>query len=353
VVNGAKYYLQTEFSNYAYTTFGLGKGCAQSEALAQPQAAAAPPSTAKVVNVFVDRTPIALPADGKTTSMIEVTASDRNANGVSGDKVHISVGLQSGSGVCGKLNKTDGTTDACGTVTVTYTASTSKVSCSVYAVEANGGNSAQAVMDQGTAQKNAATITDNFPTNLKAGAESTFTVTATNPSPKPVLNAPLDFAVFPGAGTTQSVDDSQIKMSYSTNGPNGPFTDVGLSGSTANGNVIDAYLGNQRGAPIAPGATETWTFDVNLDSVPTSNSTPLIAFEAYLDQINTASGSGGTLADTYATDIRLTPSSSGGLSTGWYVLIVVGGAVILAIVGIVLWRRHKGHPQTPTTEAMS
>ncbi len=144
-------------------------------------------------------------------------------------------------------------------------------------------------------------------------------------------------------------------MTYSTTGPGGPFSDVGLTGSTADGNVIDAYVGNQRGATLAPGGSETWTFHVSLASdVPGSATTPLIAFEGYLDQINTASGSGATLADSYATDIKVTPSSSsGGLSTGWYVVIAVGGLVLLAVIAWLLWRRRKGHPQAPTPQAAS
>ena len=168
-------------------------------------------------------------------------------------------------------------------------------------------------------------------------------------------NARLDFAIFPGTGTTQSVDDSQTTMASSTTGPDGPFTDVGLTGSTADGNVIDAYLGNQRGATLSPGGSQTWTIHISLASdVPGSATTPLIAFEAYLDQINTASGSGATLADSYATDIKVTPSSSpGGLSTGWYLLIAVGGLVILAVIAWLLWRRGNRHPQATTPQAAS
>jgi hypothetical protein len=68
--------------------------------------------------------------------------------------------------------------------------------------------------------------------------------------------------------------------------------------------------------------------------------------------INTASGSGDTLADTYETDMRVTPASSNsGLSTGWYVLIAIGGALILALICWLLWRTHGGRPQAPTTQA--
>jgi uncharacterized membrane protein len=39
---------------------------------------------------------------------------------------------------------------------------------------------------------------------------------------------------------------------------------------------------------------------------------PLVAFEAYLDQTNTASGSGNILADSYATDIKVSARSDAG-----------------------------------------
>ncbi len=114
-------------------------------------------------------------------------------------------------------------------------------------------------------------------------------------------------------------------------------------------------MGNQRGATLPAGASQTWTIHISLASdVPGSATTPLIAFEAYLDQINTASGSGATLADSYATDIKVTPSSSsGGLSTGWYVLIAIGGLVILAVIAWLIWRWRRGHPQAPTPQAAS
>jgi hypothetical protein len=81
-------------------------------------------------------------------------------------------------------------------------------------------------------------------------------------------------------------------------------------------------------------------------------SSPLVSFEGYLDQINTAAGSGATMADTLATDVTV-PGGSGssGLSAGWYAVIAVGGLIVLAIVGWQLWRRRRQHPQTPTPQA--
>ena len=250
VIHGGKYYLQTLFSNYAYATYGLGKGCAQSEAQAHPQAAAAGPYMAKVVNTFVDPAPIALPANGSSKSTIVVTASDKNGNGVAGDHVHLSVGLQTGepqwptstpssatpspSGLCGRLSNQNGTTDASGNVTVTYTTSTSNAACSVYTDEANGGNSAQTADLSGNGPKRRGHHQRRLPHHPQSGrTETTFTVKVTDPSSKPVPDARLDFAIFPGTGTTHPVDDSQITLTDSTTGADGPFTAVGLTGSTA------------------------------------------------------------------------------------------------------------------------
>ena len=57
---------------------------------------------------------------------------------------------------------------------------------------------------------------------------------------------------------------------------------------------------------MPPKSSETITFHVSLaSSVPVSKAAPMLAFEAYLDQVNSADGSGTTLADTYATDMKV------------------------------------------------
>jgi hypothetical protein len=361
VINGGKYYLQQEFSNLAFARSGTGKGCALSEALAEhPTAAGTGTGATTVVALFSDATPTTMPADGTTTSSIVVTATDPDGNGVAGDHVHFSTGVQipphgepSGSGTCGKLNSTDQTTDANGDAMVTYTASTSDVDCWVLAVDAEGGRSAQAVIYQGTVAKLSPTLAAAFPTVLHpGGAPATFTVKPANPSSQPVPDARVDFAVFAGTPSSKSVDASQVHLSYSTAGPDGPFTDIPLSGTTSEGNDIQGYLGVQQGATLTPDSSRTYTFDVTLASnVPTSNRAPTISFEAYLNQYDSASGSGITLSDTYATDIKVpAPSESNTLRN---VLIAIAAVVVvaLAVIGVILWRRHKGHPPTPTAGA--
>jgi LPXTG-motif cell wall-anchored protein len=99
------------------------------------------------------------------------------------------------------------------------------------------------------------------------------------------------------------------------------------------------------GSTLAAKSSETLTMRVSLASgVPPSTAAPLISFEAYLDQVNTASGSTATLADTYATDIKVTsPPQSNTLQI---VLIAIGAVVVvLAVIGVLLlWRRRRNQP---------
>ena len=364
VINGGKYYIQQMFSNLAYAKFG--KGCTLSEALAEnPNAAGTGAGATTVVSAFSDATPATLPAGGTSTSSIEVSALDATDYGVSGDHFHFNVGLQfaegqaaaSGSepgGLCGKLSSTEATTDANGDATVTYTASTYNVACWVLATEADGGRSAVSVIYQGTAQKDSPSLVASFPTSLHAGGSpTTFTAKEANPSSQPVEAAHVQFVIYPGTAKSKDVNADQVHLSYSTTGPNGHFAKLALSGSTSNGNVILGYIGPQQGATMAPKSSETITFRVSLaSSIPVSKAAPMLAFEAYLDQVNSADGSGTTLADTYATDVKVPTAASSNTLT--YVLITIGAlVVVLAIVGLVVWTRRKRQPQGPRPGAVT
>jgi hypothetical protein len=374
VINGDKYYTQTEFSNAAYAAYGIGKGCAQDESLAKGATTAtqAPGGTSTTSaaqtpggtpashaaqaqsngSLFAEATPTSLDANGTSTTKIVVSVADADGNARAGDHVHFSVGARSGNGECGTLNSNDQTTDENGYARVTYTASTSNVACWILAVDAAGGQSAQSIVYQGTTEKDAATATATFPTSMHpGGSPTTFTIKTANPSANPVPNARITFDIY-GQPQAKGIQANQIHLSYSTTGPQGPFTDVTLDGSTDNGGVIEAPVGPDQGTTLAAAANRTYTFHASLASTVPTSKTPVFAFEGYLDQINTASGSGDTLGDTYATDIKVTStSSSSGLSTGWYVLIAVGGGLILALLGWLLWRRRGGHPQAPTAPA--
>jgi len=355
VIDGGKYYTQSEFSNLAYQKLGFGKGCALSEALAQTPSAAGTGAQATTVGAVTnDATPDTLPADGKSTSTVAVgVATPQNLN-VVGDHVHLRVGLQSGTGQCGTLNSSDQTTDANGFVHVTYTASSDNVACWVLADESLGGNSAQAVIYQGTTQKQAPTFKAAYPTSLKAGGSpTTFTIVAVNPTSKPIPDTRPQFVIFAGDGTKQSLTAKQVHLLSSTNGPRGTFSAVHLTGSTSNGDVIQGYVGPEQGTTLPANSTTTYTFHASLDhSVPVSKATPLAAFESYLDQINSASGSGSTIADTYEYQVKVPTATSSSTNTLWYILIGVGAAA-LAIVAVFFWRRTKSRPQTPPTPTIS
>ena len=245
VINGGRYYTQQMFSNSAYTKFGLGKGCALSQALAEnPDAASAGGGGTVVVSSSVEATPDTLPAGAGGISRIVVTATDSSGGGVRGDRVHFAVGLQHGTGLCGRLSSTEGTTNDNGEATVTYTASRFNVSCWVLATEAADGRAAESVIYQGTTQKARPTVTASVPASMQAGARpTTFTLKSSNPTSQALAGTRMKLAIQAGAVSAGSVNASQVHLSYSMTGPKGIFTKMALTGSTHDGDVIDGYLG--------------------------------------------------------------------------------------------------------------
>jgi len=352
VIHGGKYYTQAEFSNLAFSKLGFGKGCALSEALAQhPAAAGTGANTVVVQSAVNDATPTTLPADGTSTSRISMGIADQNGNSVQGDHVHFSTGVQSGNGQCGTLSSTDKNTNAAGNADITYTASTDDVSCWVLATEALGGQSAQAVIYQGTTQKAAPTFHAAYPASIEAGGSgTTFLIKATNPTSQPIPAARIWFVIFPGSSTAKNVDASQIHLTYSPTGT-GNYAAVPLTGSTADDGAIQGYVGPEQGQTLPANATKTYTFHITLaPNVPVSKTAALLAFEAYLNQINAASGSGATLADTYATNVKVPTTDTS--NTTRNILVGVGAAlvVVLAVTGLLLWQRRKHHPPTPPAD---
>jgi hypothetical protein len=305
VINGHKYYVQEFFSNLAYHKSGVGKGCALSEALAENAKAAGTGTGATTIGfAFADAFPTELPANGTAKSTIVVAVGDQHGYIVQGDHVHFSTGLEYGNGLCGKLSSHEAVTDAEGHATVTYTASKFNVQCWVTATESDGGRGAESIIYQGTDVKFSPNLTAEFPTSLRPGRTTTFTMTATNPSVHPLPDAQVDFTAFPGDGTKKNIGADQLHVSYSMHGAGGHFTNIALSGSTGGGNDITGYLGSAVGATMAPHSSQTITFHVSLArDVPTSKTVPLVAFEGYLEQINSAAGGGATVGDTLATQI--------------------------------------------------
>ena len=366
VINGGKYYTQAEFSNLAFDKLGDGKGCALSEAQVQSLAggASSPSSSVSggnggasassqskarssgsvVITAVNDATPTTLPADGKSTAEVSMGVSNAAGDAVVGDPVHFGVGVRSGAGQCGTLSTSEKSTNDQGNADITYTASTSNVSCWVLAVEADGGRTAEAVIYQGTTRDQSPTFNASYPKTVQAGGSMDFTIKATNRTSQAVLSTRPHFVIFPGDGATRNVNAGQVQLSYSTAGSNGTLVPVALTGSTIDEGAIQGYVGPLQGVALAPHSTTTYTFHVALaSSVPVSKRKPLLAFEGYLDQIDPADETGATLADTYAYEVIVpgvvSPSSP---STA---LIAVAAAIVLAIGGALIWRSATVRPQ--------
>jgi hypothetical protein len=345
VINGGRYYTQSEFSNLAFAKLGFGKGCALSEALAQnPSATGTGTQTVTVAAVNNEAVPTTLPADGKATSTVELQVSDAGGYDVPGDHVHFNVGRQSGTGSCGTLSKADKTTDDYGDAIVTYTASTDNVACWVLGVDSLGGRSATAVVYQGTTRKEAPTFDAAYPKTLEAGARpTTFTMVARNRSGRALHAIRPQFVAFPGTGTRKIVKAAQIQLAYSTTGPRGTFTGVHLSGSTGGDNAVQGYIGPQQGFTLPARSTTTFTFRIALRrDTPVSKKAPVLSFEAYLDQINSASGSGAALADTYYSDVRVPRVASTSSDILLFVAIGAGVLAALTVAGFGIRRLRRG-----------
>lgn len=350
VINGGKYYTQEEFSALAYKKLGVGAGCQQSETDAQHLSS----GTGAVAAIFSDSSPVTLPADGKSTTMDRVVVTDSSGYGIADDHISFSEYQYSNTGQCGYLNEYAGKTGADGTITVNYTTGPSSATCSIVATEADGGRSSESFIYQGADQKLAPTASATFPTSLEAGAAPTaYTATFKNPSDLPLNAARVDIELFPGSSKSKSVKASQVTITYSTTGPNGTYSPVKLSGSTGNGQSISGYVGAEQGSTVPAHGSQTVNFKVALSSdVPVAKGTPLLGFEDYLDQVNSASGSGATLADTFSTDVTVATVAPSSTHTWWY---VVGAVLVLVIVALLIGmsrsRRRKAAPEASQNAA--
>jgi hypothetical protein len=300
VINGHGYYTQTEFSNKSFTKYGVGYGCLQREG-AVP---AAQQST--IDDVVSYATPNNLKANGTSTSLVEDSIGDSDGNSVVGDSVSFSTYAVTGTGACGTLSKRAAVTDDGGVARVTYTASTANVVCAVVALESKGGHSSTATIYQGTYRATSPKAGDSFPQSLTAGGPATtFTTTFTNRSGKPINAARVTFDIFPATDNSPSVKASEVRLSYSSHGADGTFTSVKLSGSTGEGSM-ESTIGKRAGITIKAHSTYTITYRISLArSVATSSKRALVSFEAYLDQVNAASGSTANIADTLSSDVRV------------------------------------------------
>jgi hypothetical protein len=143
----------------------------------------------------------------------------------------------------------------------------------------------------------------------------------------------------------------QVSLSYSTGGSGGTFSRVSLTGSTIKDGAIQGYVGPLQGVTLPANSSTTYTFHVALArNLPVSKK-PLIAFETYLDQINTANGTGTTLGDTYAYAVAVPSVASSSSNTLRDALIAIAALVALATLGFLFERQVVRRPPNPPPAA--
>lgn len=344
LINGHPYYTQTEFSNGSFDAYGAGFGCAQSVTQATTDPSEAPDDVAEI---FTDVTPNSL--EGTDVATLELSIVDRAGEPVVGDRITLSTYAVRGDGTCGTFAATTATTDGNGRATATYTGSGDPVVCALVALEAKGGYSAISRVYQGSTAATAPNADTDFPAALEAGGDARYvTATFTNPASDRIDGARVELDLFPAEGSRTPVDASQLHVDYSLSGAAGPFHPVELTGSTAEGGVIRGYVEPDGGLSIAPHSTDQVLLRVQLASgVPTSAPGPQLSAELFLDAVNAATGSGTTIADSYASDLRIVPA------TPWLlrprVLTAFGAAAVILALALIPWaivsgrrRRHAG-----------
>jgi hypothetical protein len=319
VINGHNYYTQTEFSNAAYAATGIGTGCRQTPFVAGANSIEQRAHEHTVMNdaagvtsmVTVDASPSALPADGTATSTITVTATDSNGDPVAGDAMTVFTRDDNATpGACGTLSNNsdvDGDagnaliTNAAGQVTVTYTASTANSDCYILATDNTVGTTNQTVIYQGTEDATAPSVTETLPATLVSGGPTaTFTASATNPSSTDIADARFDLYITGDDSGSTGLDASQLTLSYKDDATGGDFVNVPLSGTTANGGVIDGFIIPDKAESLGVGATRTATFHLTLSggAAGTSVTGAPLQIETDLDQIDPADGSQSNLDRT-------------------------------------------------------
>jgi hypothetical protein len=319
VINGHNYYTQTEFSNGAYATTGIGTGCRQSAVgsggngpLQPGQRRNARPDIAGVTSmVTVDPSPSTLPADGSSTSTITVTATDSNGDPVAGDAMTIFTRDDNATpGQCGTLSnhsEVDGDagnallTNSAGQVTVTYTASAASTDCYILATDNTAGTTNQTVVYQGTDGATAPAVTETVPATLTSGGPTaTFTGTATNPSAIDIHDARFDLYITGDDSGATGLNASQLTLSYKDSATNGDFVDVPLTGSTAHGGVISGFVIPDTAESLPAGGSRTAMFQLTLadGAADTSVTGTPLQIETDLDQFDPADGSQSNLDRT-------------------------------------------------------
>ena len=308
VINGGKYYLQTEFSNTSYARLGVGNGCQPSETAATGTTMRSLAADTTAIGSFTnDAFPNALPADGTSTAQIDISIGDKAGNAIANDQVNYSVYAITGNGYCGTVSSPSDTTNSGGHADVTYTASTSDVICAIVGTDVDGGQSATGMVYQGSYQSQTITAGQSFPKQLTEGARpKRFQTWFVNPTSAPEYDARIQFGIFPGDGATDNIPADKVRLSYSLSGRRGTFHRVDLTGGDITDGEIQGVVLPLGGVIIPANSTLRVYYRISLKTgISTKGGGAGLAFEAYLDQVDPADGALSTFGDTLAYQVTV------------------------------------------------
>lgn len=293
-IGDGKYYTQSEFSNASYARFGVGNGCQLS---AQDVSTPPKPGTSGITLQSQILPDFSLPADGKATTHDNIYVTDRAGYAIAGDQITLSVYAIEGTGLCGTLSKTEAQTDDSGAIDVVYTASTSNAICGITASEAKGGKLVTAPIYQGTFRRFAPTADAVVPESMRRGASATTKATYGNRTSAAISFGTVLLSLFPYSDSSPIVSPKWVKVAASIGG--GAFKPLALN-TFDDGHVEARFRGpSGLGVTVPAHKKVSVTFRITLAAnAPTRGGTPVFDVEAFLDQLNPATGTFTTLADT-------------------------------------------------------
>jgi hypothetical protein len=182
-------------------------------------------------SVVVSATPASVPADNVTNSTLKAVVTQADGTPANLDFVNFTLS-GTPAGACGTITTTNpALTDATGTATATYKASTTVGTCTVTATEANKGNSGTTVITQ-TKVANTVTVAA-APASILANGVSTSSITSnvTNTVSGPIVGDVVTYSLSPNpAGSCGT-----LSASTSTTGAGGNAPAVTYTSSTVGG----------------------------------------------------------------------------------------------------------------------
>ena len=304
-IGTGKYYTQTEFSNAAYSKLGTGAGCITGESalkakiIAKRGTTKATASTIPVVGtVNSDPFPNTLPADGTSTSDLDIIVERRTA---SPSKVTASTTppmSTRATELAGRSARPTLSPTAVATPTSLTPHRPPTWSARSWPPTSTAARVRPATSSRAASSTRLRERPTPIPTSMRLGDGKRFQVKFLNPTVSDTLHNQVHVQLTTGPGATNDIDASQVHMTYALN-KNGPWLPVKDSGTTSN--AIQADILPPAGVTIPAQKSLTIYFHMQLaKSIDTSGGGAGFYIESYLEQVNTGSGAISTYGDTLA-----------------------------------------------------